>query len=288
MPYRCVECAAPVKRLDRGAIAVLGSAITFGTYGVLGKWALAAGVEPFALLFWRFAAAAVILWLLAGLIKEQALPPRMLPALAGLGVAYAAMSWAYLHTMQTAGVSYAVLLFYAYPVVVAVIERLHGRPLRFVRVAAIVLAMTGVVLLVHAPATPIAPLTLFIGICAALAYGVYIFYGSGTLRGVPAMRATSVILGTTTLVMLPFAAWSGITVPDAAAAFWVTLIALCVTTVPIGLLNIGMRKTGPAKAAILGTMEPLTAVVLAVIFLGEQLRGVQIAGAVLIAAATLL
>lgn len=277
-----------LRSFDRGTAAVLASALAFGTYGVLGKSALDAGLAPFALLVGRFALASLVLWFVARLMKEPALPPRVALVLAGLGVAYAAMSAAYLHTVQHAGVSYAVLLFYAYPAVVAIIERLHGRPLRLARTAAVVLALGGVALLVYGPRSAISPLNVLVGVSSALAYGVYIFYGSSALRDLPVMRSTALILASAGIALLPFALAGGIAVPPAPAIAWLVVIALCATTLPVALLSIGMPKTGPAKASILGTLEPLTAVVLAAIVFGEHLRPPQIAGALLVAAATIL
>lgn len=276
------------RNLDRGAAAVLLSAVAFGTYGVLGKSALDAGFAPFALLFWRFALAALVLWFIARVIKEPPLPAGVAIPLAALGVAYATMSATYLHTVQYAGVSYAVLLFYAYPAVVALIERIHGKPLRIARVAAVLFALGGVALLVYGPRAAISPANVLVGASSAVAYGAYIFYGSDALRALPVMRATALILGSASAALLPFAIAGGLHVPPPHAIAWLVVIVLCATTLPVALLSIGMPKTGAAKASILGTLEPLTAVALAAAFLGEHLRGPQIAGALLIAAATIL
>ena len=273
---------------DSGTLCVLGSAIAFGTAGVLGKAALNAGFAPFTLLFWRFALAALVLWAIAGALKEAALPRGIAITLAALGFTYAIMSGAYLHTVQHVGVSYAVLLLYAYPAVVALIERVYRRPLRIARVVAIVLALGGVTLLVHGPHASITPANLLTGIGAALAYGFYIFYGSDVLRSVPIMRATSVIMASAAAAFIPLTIAGGVRAPSLPAIEWLGAMVLCATALPVALLSLGMPKTGAAKASVLGTLEPLTGVMLAAAFFGEHLGGSQIAGAVLIAIATVL
>src|SRR2546426_4790267 len=67
---------APVRNRSAAGVAlVIGSACCFGTLGVFGKLAYRLGLTTPQLLSYRFALAAVLLWLAAGLI-HQPLPPR--------------------------------------------------------------------------------------------------------------------------------------------------------------------------------------------------------------------
>lgn len=178
----------------RGRAAVLAAAVAFGVYGILSKFALNAGVEPLVLLFWRFGLAALLLLLLARIVKEPPLNRSSLPALAALGVLYAAMSLTYILTVKNAGVPYAVLLLYAYPAVVAAIERVHGAHLHVPRLIATAMALAGVALLVYAPHGSISAAGALIGLCSALAYGLYIYYGSATMREAPAIGGAAAIV----------------------------------------------------------------------------------------------
>lgn len=58
---------------------------------------------------------------------------------------------------------------------------------------------------------------------------------------------------------------------------WVLLLALAVvsTVMPIFCLTTGLSKLGAAKAAIVGTVEPVLTTILAMIFLGEQMQPLQ-------------
>lgn len=279
---------AGVPTLKSGRAAVLGAAVAFGVYGILSKFALNAGVTPLTLLFWRFGLAALVLVLLARAVKEPPLRKASVPALAALGIAYAAMSLTYLFTVKNAGVPYAVLLLYAYPAVVAVVERLHGAKLHTPRIVATALALAGVALLVYAPHGSISAGNAVIGLSSALAYGLYIYYGSGTMRSAPAIGGAAAIMSAAALVLLPFAALEHRLPSTAAPWGWIVAVALCGTALPVALLGAGMRKTGPGKAALLGTLEPLTAVALAAVLLGEQLHPVQYAGALFVAIAAML
>ena len=61
-------------------------------------------------------------------------------------------------------------------------------------------------------------------------------------------------------------------------------IALLCTVVAITLYFAGLERIGPVRASTLSTIEPLCAVVLAAILLGETLAPVQLAGGALILA----
>lgn len=273
---------------DGGRAAVLAAAVAFGVYGILSKFALNAGIEPLTLLFWRFGLAALLLAVLARAVKEPHLKRTSLPALGALGVLYAAMSLTYLLTVKNIGVPYAVLLLYAYPAVVAAVERLHGTQLHLPRVIATAMALAGVALLVYAPHGSISAAGAFIGLASALAYGLYIYYGSGTMRSAPAIGGAAAIMASAALVISPFAFFGHHVRHSPAAWEWVVAVAVCGTALPVALLGAGMRKTGPGKAALLGTLEPLTAVALAAVVLGEELHPVQYLGALLVAIAAML
>jgi drug/metabolite transporter (DMT)-like permease len=277
-----------IRTFKGGGAAVLAAAVTFGIYGILSKFALNAGVEPLMLLFWRFALAALLLIFLARIVKEPQLHRTSLPALAALGVLYAAMSLTYILTVKNAGVPYAVLLLYAYPAVVAAIERLHGTHLHVPRMIATAMALAGVALLVYAPHGTISAAAALIGLCSALSYGLYIYYGSGAMRRAPAIGGAAAIMAAAAIVILPFALFAAHARHAAAAWEWVAAVAVFGTALPVALLGAGMRKTGPGKAALLGTLEPLTAVALAAAVLGEELHPVQYLGALLVAIAAIL
>src|SRR5437868_6201588 len=103
--------------------------MTFGSYGLLSKAALASGMKAPTILFWRFFVGAIGLWIACALLRRAAIPRDKIPRVALLGLAYLGMSTAYLTTIARVGASYAVLLLYAYPAIVALIEHLLGNRL---------------------------------------------------------------------------------------------------------------------------------------------------------------
>lgn len=60
---------------------------------------------------------------------------------------------------------------------------------------------------------------------------------------------------------------------------------LAVTVAPVALYTWGLRALRPSTAAILATLEPVVAIVLAAVVLDQRLHPAQLAGAALIIAA---
>src|SRR5438445_7889779 len=93
--------AAAPNRNAVGVALVIGSAVCFGTLGVFGKLAYRLGLTTPQLLSYRFALAALMLWL-ATAVTRQGLPPRR--SLVGLaimgGAGYVGQSAAYFSALH--------------------------------------------------------------------------------------------------------------------------------------------------------------------------------------------
>ncbi len=91
------------------------------------------------------------------------------------------------------------------------------------------------------------------------------------------------------LPLLLIAPFRSIDVPSS-THIWVNLGALAVvsTVFPVFFLNAGIQKVGPARAAIIGTVEPLLTIILAALFLGERLQPIQLVGGAFILASVIL
>src|SRR5438045_8784268 len=116
---------AAASRSVAGVALVVGSACCFGTLGVFGKLAYRLGLTTPQLLSYRFALAAVLLWLAAA-VTRQGLPPRR--SLAGLaimgGAGYVGQSAAYFSALHLIPASATALLLYTFPVVVTLLATL--------------------------------------------------------------------------------------------------------------------------------------------------------------------
>jgi drug/metabolite transporter (DMT)-like permease len=120
-----------------GVALVLLSAAGFGSGALFVQPLYTAGMEPLAVLFWRFASAALFGWGFLLLSSPRRLALRTLArrrvlVLLLLGVLYVGNSYAYFASLQVVPISLASIIAYLYPAMVAVmatrfLRRLEGR-----------------------------------------------------------------------------------------------------------------------------------------------------------------
>ena len=284
---------APASNRNAAGVAlVIGSAICFGTLGVFGKLAYRLGLTTPQLLSYRFALAAVLLWLAAIAIRQPFPPRRSLLGLAIMGGAgYVGQSGSYFSALHFIPASTNALLLYTFPVAVTLLAALLFREsLSFVKLAACALAFFGTLLVVEAQLHAAPAIGIALGLGSAAFYSGYILYGSRLLPGLPPVSATATIMTAAALVWGSFAAATGQlavawTIPRVAL---IGSFALLGTTIPVLTFILGLRLVGPSRAAILSTFEPASTVLLAVIILGELASPLQYLGGALIIASVLL
>src|SRR5229473_7572963 len=271
-----------------GVALVIGSAVCFGTLGVFGKLAYRLGLSTPQLLSYRFALAALLLWLAAA-VTRQGLPPRR--SLIGLaimgGVGYVGQSASYFSALHFIPVSTTALLLYTFPVAVTLLARLlFGEPLGWAKIGAVVLAFIGTMLVVEAQLQGAPPIGIVLGLTSAAVYSGYILYGSRLLPGVPPVSATATIVTAAAIVWGGFAAANGQLAVNWTPSRLALLAGFAVigTTIPVLAFILGLRSVGASRAAILSTFEPASSVLLAVIILGEGANPIQYLGGAFILA----
>jgi drug/metabolite transporter (DMT)-like permease len=278
--------ASATNRSAAGVALVIGSAVCFGTLGIFGKLAYRLGLTTPQLLSYRFALAAVLLWLVITVARQPLPPRRSLLGLAIMGGAgYVGQSASYFSALHYIPASTNALLLYTYPVVVTLLAAfLFGEPLGWMKFGAAGLAFLGTLLVVEAQVRAVAPIGILLGLGSAAFYTGYILYGSRLLPSLPPLAATAAIMTAAAAVWSTFAAASGQAAVDWTPPRLALIAAFAVvgTTIPILTFILGLRLIGPSRAAILSTFEPASTIPLAVIILGETTSGLQVLGGALI------
>jgi drug/metabolite transporter (DMT)-like permease len=267
---------------------IIGSACCFGSLGVFGKIAYRLGLTTAQLLSYRFALAAVLLWLAVAVTRGGLPPRRSLIGLAIMGGAgYVGQSASYFSALHFIPVSTTALLLYTFPVVVTLLARLlFGEPLGWAKIVAVGLAFLGTMLVVEAQLKAAPPIGIILGLTSAAIYSGYILYGSRLLPGIPPVSATATIATAAAIV------WSGVAATSGQLAVNWTLsrfgllagFAVVGTTIPVLAFILGLRLVGASRAAILSTFEPASSVLLAVLILGESGNPIQYLGGAFILA----
>lgn len=273
-------------------VAVIISAACFGTLGVFTQLAYKEGASPLPLLAWRFALVSLLMAAYqlirdAGALKAGLRDIGKYAALSLTG--YGAASVCYFFALKFASASVVAVLLYTYPAMVAVLSAIFlGERLTRPRIIAIALTFAGCALVVglfsddmQASATGI-----LLGFGAALGYSVFnmlSYRWMGSKPRIVLMTYTfgisAVAIGLITVVTggsLAVAAWT--------STLWglLGLIVLLPTFIAVLLYLNGIRRLGPAQAAIVSTTEPLFTIALAAAILGDRLTPLQMVGAALV------
>lgn len=279
-----------MNRETKGTLAVLASAVGYGFLAVLIKLALETGAGVMALAAWRFLLAAVLLWALVALARRPLPPRETWPPLLGLGALYAVNALSFIAALQWVPASTAVLVFYAYPVVVVIVAGIVlGERFSAHKLTGTALAVAGCALTAGAGMAGGHPGGIALVLLAMTSLSLYVVLGKRLLARLPARGASAIIVTATATVLVAAAMASGRLALDGGerAAGLIALVALVSTAVPIVLFVIGLQRIGAGRAAIYSTIEPLVTVVAAGLLLGERIGIVQILGGGLILAGVL-
>lgn len=267
----------------KGRLLALGSAFCFGTLGVFSKKAYDEGAGSFELLLTRVIVCAVVLGLVA-LIARPPLPRgRALAVILGMGVLQLGTSIGLLVGFDHAPAALIVLLFYAYPVLVtAGGALLYGEPFGRARIVVLVLVIAGLALTAGNPGSAPA-VGIALGLLAACCTTVYFLGARYTMtKGTDPLAVTSLMYLAPSVALLAVAAARGVNVPGAAACGYALGVAVVGTLIPIIMVLVAIGLMGAGTTALLSTVEPFVAVVLAYLILGERLSVVQLVGGGLI------
>jgi drug/metabolite transporter (DMT)-like permease len=278
-----------------GAVLCLVSAAGFGTLGVFGRLAAGAGAGTLTTLTVRFAVAAAVLAVLARVTGQaRARPPRAVArrALALGAVGYSLQAGLYFAALERLDASLTAIVLYTYPAFVTLAALALGRATGDGRTAAALAAASaglGLVLLgPGAGAFDVVGAALALG--ASVTYTSYILVSEGVTRTVPPLALSALVCAgaAATCSAIGLASGSLDLALGAEAWLWLLLIALVSTVLPVTAFFAGLRRVGPAEAAILSTFEPPVTVALSAIALGERLAPIQLAGAALVLAGVVL
>jgi drug/metabolite transporter, DME family len=286
---------------------VVLAGLLWGTGGLSGALlSRITGLHPLAVAAYRLAGGGLVLLLvlaatggLAGTRwRWSAAALRRVLAIGVLAGTYQA---AYFAAVELTGVPVATLVTLgAAPVLVLLVETVaglaHRRRPDALSVAAVGLAVGGLVLLVGAPG-PVSGGALAGGVAlsllAAAGFALLTLLGRRQVPGLePAagVGAGFLVAGLALVVLVEVA------VPAAGMAFAPSAASLGVlayfvgvpTALAYGLFFAGLRGVSASSAAVVAVLEPLTASVLGVLLLGERMGPGAIAGAALLCAAALL
>jgi len=285
------------------------AAASYGTNPVFAKPLYADGMNPDSVLLFRYAFGIALLGLLMiwngwrrhNLSTAFRVSRHSLPQLVILGILMALSSLTLFLSYNYMPVGIASTLLFTYPILVAVIMTLvYHEPMSWLVVICLLLATSGVGMLCEQ--TPPSPSNLsnlsnspwgvspfMIGallvLLSSLSYAIYLVGLNKTrVRTIASMPVTFYVLCFGFLLFVWRICFGGAFTLPQHGVMWLNLIALGLlpTVVSLLLTAWAIQRIGSTQTALFGALEPVTAVVLGIIFLGESINLREFMGMVLI------
>jgi drug/metabolite transporter (DMT)-like permease len=288
---------------------VLLAASCFGTLGPVSRLAYDGGMEPLGFVTWRSAIGGIVLALYLAIrvarggerwVPFRSLPRGALFTLAAAGTSGVVLNLAMFEAFGRVTVALALLTFYTYPVMVALVDAVVRRePPDRVTVGALGLAIVGMVLVVagglaSAGEIKVDPLGLGLAFVAACSQVVFIAVSRSGYQAVPTLQAMTTILVGNAIAFAAIAVVVGgaaqLGGPFVHPGVWGLLLLAGIPGAGLasGLFLTGVRAIGGTRTGILALFEPVVGVGLAAVLLAESIGPIQIVGGVFVLGAAIL
>lgn len=267
--------------------------VTYGLNPLFAMPLMADGASIETILFFRYGLSVLLLGLFIWITKQTfSITLKQMGILLILGVLYTCSSLFLFEAYKYIASGLATTLIFLYPVVVALI-------MVFLRVVpswpvwlSIVATFVGVVVMTRGSGTEaINPIGVWLSLGSALVYAMFIVIinKSKTISSVSSTLLTfySLMVGSVVFMTKILVVGIDMSVGLDHGMAWLNLVGLAIfpTIVSTASLALATRNIGATKASVLGVFEPITAILVGTLFLGEALTTNIVAGIVISIAA---
>tara|TARA_R110000868_G_scaffold163811_2_gene396170 strand:+ start:164 stop:1105 length:942 start_codon:yes stop_codon:yes gene_type:complete len=271
-----------------GTFLVVLSGFLYGMIGYFGMQLFYQGFTVPGMLFWRFFVAA--LWMLVvsivlkrwrklKLTQSQCL---LMLSLASVGAfSYAGGSAFFYLSSLRIGTGPAMVLFFSFPFFVTMFSVYFKQSkMNWYVAIALIMIVAGMVMLNGRGTHNLDNMGILLGLMAAFCYGIYVYFSQLSSKKVDSLWLTLFIcIGCTLIFLVSELATNTFEVPQTMSAWRdVLILGVLATAIPIQLLLNGLKYISSVKASILSVLEPMTTVVVGLLFLNETLSGMQVIG----------
>ena len=269
---------------------ILG-AIAAAAYGMNPLFALPlyqSGMDPDSVLFFRYLFAIPILGIM---IKARGrsfrLKQKEIPTLVVLGLLMALSSLTLFQSYNYMDAGIASTLLFVYPIMVALIMvAFFKERITFLTMVCILMALGGIALLFKGDGgSPLSRTGILLVMASALSYAIYIVgVNRPVLKEVATLSITFYVLLFGLSLFLVRANFGANLITPEKWYLWFNLVALAVFPTAISLLctTVAIQYIGSTPTAILGALEPVTAVFFGVVVFSETLTLRIVCGIILI------
>lgn len=283
----------------KGALLIALAAALWATTGIAAKFLFTGSeLEPLTLGLARLSIAfpcffVLMLWERRHTDSSQRarITPRILLALAALGVFQAAYQGTYLVAVDLTGAGIATLIALCLsPVIVALLAApILGEKPGLTTLIALIAAIGGTALLVMGDMKTTGNIRLAgiaMALAAAFVYAGFTLTSRHAASGAPVFATAFICFFTGALTLLPIVALSGglAQLQSLGTVDWLLVVYIGLVPTCLGYLCFfaGMKNTPATTSSIIVTLEPLFVAALAWVILGENLGAMGILGAVIL------
>jgi drug/metabolite transporter (DMT)-like permease len=286
------------KHLLLASLFVALSGILYGFLGYLGTIILRENIPLSTMQFWRFLFAGS--WVFLFTLKKcsikamrESTNKRILLFMFILGaVGYGGSSGFYFMASHYTGTALAMVVFFTYPIVVALFSwLLHGKEFTLATIITLLAMMIGLYFLEYTPENSFNLTGILFGMIAAVFYAIYIV-GSKRFSSLTIdshLLVLMVCFGSAAAFLILALVENEFIVPHLWKT-WLNLIilAILVTALPIQLMLLGLKYVSSLRASIISVLEPLVTIFVAILLLNESITHLQFIGAVIILGSALI
>ena len=276
--------------LLRGKICLLLSAFIYGLAPVLAKLAYGGGVNVMTLTFLRTFLMLPVLFVLMFFRKQSfRLTKRELFSIAALGFVGGTLSIVLLYgAYEYISTGLATTLHFVYPLIIVIVSALiYKEEITKPKLLAVMLVTAGIFLFVDLNDTA-DKIGVILALLSGIFYSFYVIYMDRSgIDKMDYVKLTFYLMLIMSAGTLAFGAASGdidFSQMNASAWGYSALISFLITIGAIPLFQAGVRYEGASTAGIVSAFEPITTIILGMLFLGETMNIAQyIGGAAIIA-----
>ena len=274
-----------------GSVFALVSAIGLGLALIVVRFAYEGGSNGLTVAMVRSVALVVALVCYSRLTgRSLALGRRDRRRCAVLGLLMAIAFYGPIGSVEFISTGLAVLLFYIFPLLVAVIEAVLDRAWPAThRLLALACAFAGLATMLGASFGTSDPLGMALALAGAAAVSVNTV---GIVRLVGRVNPLvsmfhMVVSATVTLVILTLAT-GGVELPVSDSGWAGLFGAVALQCVSLPLYFVAISRIGALKSAMLANIQPMTTIIVAALVLGEILGAAQLAGGAMVLASVIM
>jgi drug/metabolite transporter (DMT)-like permease len=276
-----------MKRI-KGILYIILSASAFGMMPILAKLSYRGGANTYTALFFRFFFAAfMVLYYLKSKGISLKLEKKQLKLILIIGVfGFTVTSISLFMSYNYISIGMATMIFYTYPTIVTFLSYVFYREIMYPRkIISLIISLIGIYILIDKGSVSFNLKGIVLAGLAALLYSLYVMGTSHKeTKLINSYVLTFYISCASAFVMFILAMATSNFSMDISFYGLVSLLLLAFISTVVALMAFleGVRIIGPSKSAIFSTLEPIVALILGVLILGETISVRIVVGSIMI------